>query len=144
METLNLKWTVSKGRDTYGYNICSLWVRGRKVASCNGGGYDMQGVCFATYLTENYKDRIEKLEANHGLRNGGRKGFYGLHFYNHKGKRLIRKGKTGRVFLDGSCGFGCMVKIAKRVGLDVRGMYETRRESVYSIVDKKGGRRGKR
>ena len=42
---LTFKWTVSRGRDSYGYNIVTLRVDGDKVSSCNGGGYDMKGTC---------------------------------------------------------------------------------------------------
>ena len=41
MNTLKFKYTTSRGRDSYGYNICSLWVDGEKKASTCGGGYDM-------------------------------------------------------------------------------------------------------
>lgn len=51
-QTLEYVWTVSKGRETYGYNICSLYANGNKVSSCNGGGYDMQGVALASYLND--------------------------------------------------------------------------------------------
>jgi len=34
IETIEIKWSVSKGRDTYGYNICSLWSWGKKLTSC--------------------------------------------------------------------------------------------------------------
>ena len=51
-QTLEFIWTVSRGRETYGYNICSLYSNGVKVSSCNGGGYDMQGVCLANYLNK--------------------------------------------------------------------------------------------
>ena len=30
MQALKFKYTTSKGRDSYGYNICSLWVDGEK------------------------------------------------------------------------------------------------------------------
>lgn len=44
-KVLQFKWTISRGRDTYGYNICSLYVDGKKVSGCSGGGYDMMGTC---------------------------------------------------------------------------------------------------
>lgn len=67
-KTLEFKWGVSRGRDTYGYTICSLYVDGRKVASCNGGGYDMKGTSFGHYLERAYADRLLKLNSE----------FYGL------------------------------------------------------------------
>lgn len=57
-----IKWTVSRGRDTYGYNICTLYIRGQKVARCNGGGYDMQGTVFGSWLAYAYADRLMKLK----------------------------------------------------------------------------------
>lgn len=64
LHTLEFKWTVSRGRDSYGYNICSLYVDGRKVSSCNGGGYDMQGTCLGDFIARKYADRLNKLKIN--------------------------------------------------------------------------------
>lgn len=67
---LDFKWTVSRGRDTYGYNICSLWVDGRKVSACNGGGYDMEGTSLGIWAARMFRDRLLTL----------REPFYGLCF----------------------------------------------------------------
>jgi hypothetical protein len=56
--TLEFKWTISRGRDTYGYNVCTLYADGRKVARCNGGGYDMQGTCLGNFIASHYADRL--------------------------------------------------------------------------------------
>jgi hypothetical protein len=58
MKTLEFKWTVSRGRETAGYNICSLYVDGEKAASCNGGGYDMKGTSLGNYIARAYGDRL--------------------------------------------------------------------------------------
>lgn len=68
---LEFKWTVSRGRDTYGYNICSLYVDGKKMASCNGGGYDMQGTCLGNWIARAYPERLLEVKEE----------FYGLRFY---------------------------------------------------------------
>lgn len=60
--TLQFKWTVSRGRDTDGYNICSLYVEGKKVASCNGGGYDMEGTCLGSWVARRFAERLCKLK----------------------------------------------------------------------------------
>ena len=60
--TLEFKWTVSRGRETYGYNICSLYVDGHKAASCNGGGYDMKGTAFGRWLAREYASRLYALK----------------------------------------------------------------------------------
>ena len=38
---LVFKWTTSRAKLTFGYNVVSLFVDGVKVAACNGGGYDV-------------------------------------------------------------------------------------------------------
>lgn len=60
--TLEFKWTTSRGRDTYGYNVCTLRADGRKVARCNGGGYDMKGTCFGSFLEVAFADRLRALK----------------------------------------------------------------------------------
>ena len=67
---LEFRWSISRGRDTYGYNICSLWVDGYKVAACNGGGYDMEGTVFAIWIESNFQKRLNKLEIPMNRRNG--------------------------------------------------------------------------
>lgn len=60
--SLEFKWSVSRGRDTAGYNICSLYVDGRKVASTCGGGYDMKGTVLGKYIAGAYADRLLALK----------------------------------------------------------------------------------
>lgn len=55
---LTFHWTVSRGRDTYGYNICTLYADGVKVAACNGGGYDMQGTALGDFVASAFADRL--------------------------------------------------------------------------------------
>lgn len=62
MSTLEYRWTVSRARDTYGYNICTLYVDGRKAAACNGGGYDMKGTCLGNWIARTFKDRLLALK----------------------------------------------------------------------------------
>lgn len=58
---LKEKWTVSKGRDSYGYNICSLWHGDIKVATCNGGGYDMQSTVISNFINLYFQDRLNSI-----------------------------------------------------------------------------------
>jgi hypothetical protein len=58
MRTLEFKWSVSRGRETAGYNICSLYVDGVKAANCNGGGYDMKGMALGTWIARAYAARL--------------------------------------------------------------------------------------
>lgn len=108
-DTLKFKYTTSKGRDTYGYNICSLYVNGEKKYTCNGGGYDMKGTVFANYIQNNYQEQLKKLNS---------KDYYGMWFYKDNGTSVERvdtyeeSNKKG-AFLDGGCGFDSMKKILK-------------------------------
>lgn len=61
--TLEFRWTVSRGRDTYGYNICTLYADGARVARCNGGGYDMEGTVLGNFLAANFRDRLLHISA---------------------------------------------------------------------------------
>ena len=68
---LKYKWTTSKAQDTYGYNICTLLVDGKKAGRCNGGGYDMTGTSLAQWVQNNFKDDLLKLKEE----------FYGLSYH---------------------------------------------------------------
>lgn len=106
-----IRWTVSRGRDTYGYNICSLWINGKKAYSCNGGGYDMVGTCFGEWLQDNALDEIKKLSTVD---------FYGISFYcqaENKRHQTYQDGDS--VTLDGACGFSSMQRIATACGYTI-------------------------
>jgi hypothetical protein len=60
-KTLEFVWTTSRARDSYGYNVCTLYADGKKVARCNGGGYDMKGTDLGDYIARAYADRLMKL-----------------------------------------------------------------------------------
>lgn len=67
------KWTVSKAQDSYGYNICTLYVDGDKVARTCGGGYDMVGTVFGNWIAKTFPDQLRaKIKEKH----------YGLVFVN--------------------------------------------------------------
>lgn len=85
---LSFKWTVSKARDTYGYNVVTLRANGTKVAQCNGGGYDMIGTCLGDWIANSmlFREKLLKFKTE----------FYGLTFHNphyDPGKRII-EGQT--------------------------------------------------
>lgn len=126
---LVLSWSVSKGRDTYGYNICRLDDRNNgKRFRCMGGGYDMIGTVFGEWLQENYQGQLQAIKArshyitdeNGIVSNPRSDSLYGMRW------------KTDNtVSLDGACGLECMIRIAEAIGLDVERDYI-----------KKGKRRG--
>ena len=130
---LKFKWTVSKAVNTYGYNICSLFVNGQKVSSCNVGNYDMQGTCLGDWIEREFKNELLQLKEN----------FYGLTFHNpnwQPSQEIIKKEEEGKSFgleryqdfykqssdlptekhtipvIDGACGVNSVEKILKAVG----------------------------
>jgi hypothetical protein len=110
MDTLELKYTTSRGRETWGYNICSLWVNGKKVSSCNGGGYDMKGTALGNWVARAYADRLLKLtpdqmdkQSHYDYESKTRKEdgryFYGLTYHDptyNPGSAIIGKDTTDR------------------------------------------------
>ncbi len=105
---LEIKWTISKARDSYGYNICTVWDKTKRY-HCMGGGYDMLGTAFGNWLKENYKDRLDILASDPLTE------YYGFTIYAGRDWRL-----------DGACGLECMIKVAEAIGIDARPIYSAR------------------
>lgn len=136
---LSISWTTSRGRDTYGYNICRLDDRqsGRRFRTC-GGGYDMIGTVFGEWLQETYQERLQGLfsgrKADNGLKECGYavagyyklKDFYGMVWTPSK-----------KVSLDGACGFESMRRIAEAIGLELQWEGNRRGHTIgYFVEDK--------
>lgn len=118
---LVLSWATSKGRDTYGYNICRLDDRnnGKRYRTV-GGGYDMMGSVFGQWLQETYQKELQAIKArshyitdeNGTTSNPRSDSLYGM-----------RWKSDNTVSLDGACGVESMIKIAEAVGLEVERDY---------------------
>lgn len=125
--TLEIRWTVSRGRETEGWNICTLqdtWDSKSKHKTC-GGGYDMQGTVFAKWLEANFLDRIKAAckpisydlhDEEYRKQNSDGSCSYGFFTRN------------GKYWLDGACGFDCMRTIAKMAGLEVKTHWNERKK----------------
>lgn len=118
---LNFKWSISRGRDTYGYNICTVKDVQRGTSyRCNGGGYDMQGTSFGEWLQETYQARLVEIKARAKSitdENG---------YHDQEGGNLygfIYRAKDGKAWLDGGCGLSSMLNIAHAIGLEVQAVY---------------------
>lgn len=120
---LSLSWSISKGRETYGYNICRLDDRNNgERFKCMGGGYDMVGTVFGNWLEANYQDRLLaiKARASHVFPIDGAhypantpESLYGMRYHEN----------DNRISLDGACGIDCMIRIAEEIGIDVQRDY---------------------
>lgn len=128
---LNLSWSTSRGRDTYGWNICRLEdsSTGKRYRTC-GGGYDMVGTVLGEWLVDNFQVYLQEIgdragsyysKANgyqsHRIADGGAMPFgrpdpaylYGM----------TRNDDTGRITIDGACGTSTVRDIAAAIGLDL-------------------------
>jgi hypothetical protein len=58
-ESITIRWGTSRGQDTYGYTTCSLRnQRGKRVAACNGGGYDMRGTVLGNWIARTFANEL--------------------------------------------------------------------------------------
>jgi hypothetical protein len=113
---LAVKWTVSRGQDTYGYNICTVRPQSGKAYRCSGGGYDMLGTCVGDWLEDVYQERLVAIRDrayDASTRDSGRvqslspDRLYGMTWNWEK----------ETVTLDGGCGIESILKIADAIGL---------------------------
>lgn len=115
---LGLKWTTSRARDTFGYNVVTLTdQRDGKRYRAMGGGYDMVGTVFGEWLQETHQPELVELAAREGWEDPEAtrkqvKGFYGAFAY-----------PDGRIVLDGGCGIESMMRIARALGLEIERTY---------------------
>lgn len=63
-EQITIRWGTSRGRETAGYTTCSLRNgAGKRVAACNGGGYDLRGTVVGHWIAATFADDLRKLRA---------------------------------------------------------------------------------
>lgn len=138
LKTLDFKWTISKGVNTYGYKICTLKnFRNEKIASTCGGGYDMQGTVLGEMINKFFPNELKKLVANSGSLDTP-SGFYGLSHHNPKAKTskrrfLKRANKNTESYVNGSCGFEAMRTILDKIGFKIQFVKETKNSSTYAF-----------
>lgn len=125
--TLRVSYGTSRGADTYGYTIVRLQdMQTGKRYRCMGGGYDMVGTVFAEWLQEQYQDELQAIKDQAFYFDGWER--------NEQGLYGMRRREDGTVSLDGACGVSSMERIAKAIGLSVRGEYTRRGGTVGFIV----------
>lgn len=147
---VEVKTGTSRARDTYGYLIVSLYIDGKKVASCNGGGYDMEGTVFGSWIAKTFPDALRKLVGE----------FYGLtwHNPNYKTPATIEQAeKDGRSLgleryqafykasskvptdvhtipsIDGACGMSSVERILEAIGGKIRWIKRGKKTDVGTV-----------
>lgn len=135
---LALSWSTSKGRDTYGYNICRLDSHDSgKRYRCSGGGYDMVGTVVADWLVAEHQDKLVKLAHrahyfwDSATRSRGHVGdsdaLYGMTAHYNAGELV-------RVTVDGACGIECVIRIAEACGIELQRLANRRGHTVGFIA----------
>ena len=135
MRYLTLSWSISRGRDTYGYNIRRLddTATGKRYR-CSGGGYDMTGTVLADWLADVYQSELQALAPRAGAwysKAGGYRtnpdrlhGLYGLSINED----------TGTASIDGACGIRSVEMIAAAIGIGFRATVNRRGHAIGYMV----------
>ena len=126
---LEFRWTTSRARESYGWNICTLYFNGKKVASTRGGGYDMKGTALGNWAMEQFQERLQDIAhlaySNYARiekayvdipRIQGAATLYGM-TTQWTGMDLDRKPQ--HVSLDGGCGWESVINVLKKIGVQV-------------------------
>lgn len=152
--TARTYWNIHKPS---GYNQCNLVVDGKKVARCNGGGYDMVGTVFGHWIARTFGEL---------LRRKIKKPFYGLSFHDPDfdpgkaevpgtGQTVEQREAAGESLgleryqafyrassdlptkrhtvarLDGACGRSGMFSVFEAIGGKIKYLREGRRETTH-------------
>lgn len=137
--SFSIKWTTSRARDTYGYTVCTLYLNRysgteEKAARCNGGGYDLAGTVFGSFLRTWFKDDFKKLSSSTGSGDpwNHKNAYYGLYFYDVKRRKYRKNWRPGyTVYVDGGTGFSCMEHLLNAVGVTLTYKRISSREDLY-------------
>ena len=129
---LSLKWSTSRGQDTYGWNILTITdQRTGKKYRTKGGGYDMTGYAFGLWLEDRHQDELTGIHHRAACTYSKGGGYvvsdedraswsnpdgvlYGMTY--HPDSRCVS--------LDGSCGIDSMLRIANAIGRDITRTYQ--------------------
>lgn len=116
---LNISWSVSRGQDTYGYNICRLDdVRtGKRYRTC-GGGYDMIGSVLGDWMEDRFQDELRALVADLPKQKYGGTSYMQISEEINPKYYGLTISPDGTVCLDGACGVSSMQRIGEALGLN--------------------------
>ena len=110
IENVQIKHSISRGRDTYGYSIVTAVCNGKSYRTL-GGGYDMIGTVLGDWFETEYQDDLTalvttlQLEHYVGTTKRPANAFYGL---------FVRDDNS--VYIYGACGLSCVLEIIRACG----------------------------
>ena len=113
---LAIKWTKSRARDTYGYNIVTLTdTNTGKKHRTTGCGYDMVGTVVGNWLTSVFQDELKAADISK---------LYGAMVLS-----------DGSIYIDGGCGDESVTSIAKAINVALTKKY-INRELIFIAIQK--------
>jgi hypothetical protein len=128
---LDITWSVSRGRETEGYNICRLDSHEGRFRTC-GGGYDMIGTVFGLWLASSYQPELRRL-----FQIGNKVPCGSLDYFKLEGLYGITLNPKGDVHCDGACGISSMTAVAEALGLEVQSTCNKKGHTTgFVVVDK--------
>ena len=140
---LAISWGVSRGRDTYGYNICRgdslhTGIRYRTM----GCGYDMIGTVLGDYLQDAIQPELQALVTDRcaDLVDCGYSVAGYLKLPELYGLTVCKSGAASIVVtLDGVCGRDAMIRIAEACGYDVTSTCNRKGHVIGYFISKRDG-----
>ena len=128
-ESLTIRWGTSRGRDTYGYTTCSLRNhRGKRIAACNAGGYDMAGTVIGEWVALTFAKELRRLKFSPDCQ--GKPEFHGLSYHDphyDPGQAL-----TGTDCADRTLGKGAKSKTVAQAEADGESLGLERYQAFYA------------
>jgi len=114
IEHIAISWSTSRGRDTYGYNICRADSRQSRTRyrTC-GGGYDMIGTVMGDYFEAEHQQELRDLCAKQDMKPYVRD-------ITHCSLYGMFQRADGSVYLDGACGIESIIRIIEACGYEVQ------------------------
>jgi hypothetical protein len=122
---LDVTWSVSKARDTYGYNRVTVRdvETGKRFVEC-GGGFDMLGSALGQWLQVTCQELLLcHSDLAYGLQKQGECGkwSYTTNEVGRYGMTLnIDKQGVKSITLDGGCGLESMLRIVEAIGIKLQ------------------------
>lgn len=144
---LSIKWSLSRGQDTYGWNLVSLLdTETGKRYRAKGGGYDMLGTVLGKWLENRYQKELLAVsncaaatyDTNTGMTYSEKSSWY------HYGKLPLSACKMDgmtyevnkrRVDLNGSAGLDAMKEVAHAIRLRIKSISNPRGRTVGFEVE---------
>jgi len=108
--SITLRWGISRGKDTYGYNVLTARdsFSRKRIADASGGGYDLTNTVLCDVISKLYHKEFQEA-------------YLLLSPYQQRDsfRHIQRNLKTGNAWADGAVGEQATRQLLDLVGLDM-------------------------